>query len=1172
MNPKEWVRVFEHPYQDIPKAAETHGHLRPTPLTVLPYSTFAVPFWWMLRNNQQAVQERLAEQLPPDDEPPFPSPWVFGRARQEAISQLYFEKHLREQESLVLFYCKAGHPISEQISRLIIGVGRLTKIDRPRHYERSSRKDSYPIWDRLVGHSVRPEGHDGLLLPYHDYLEATGDAEEDARRAELLQEIAVAAQEEHMRDFSYASELIRPGVALTVLTTCLESVRLIRKHGIAKGPWEKREEWLNEQISRAWAERGAFPGVGAALEALGLRLGTAMCLDLQSQGVLDSTEDPWPVLDAILRGKKKAPHKAYEADLATVRPLWANLTDDRVALLKLLSRFELSTAQTKRWYNERERARATARKVNDTEILENPYWIAEDDLGNGSDLPVTIGTIDQGLMPESTIAAKHPVPAPSAVSSPTDFRRGRAALVAVLRRAGDRGDALLSAAEAMDNVNRLPLSSPCEITGDWLRAHVADLSETVTVLDVPRRPGHPEMISAVQLSEMQRREQRLAKILRSRCGKQIPPVVEPWADLLEKAIKESGKALDRSNRRHVAALEEQSGALAKLVSRRLTVLVGKAGTGKTSVMGALFHSETLKKQGILLLAPTGKARVRLGRATGAEAQTVAQFLNQRARYDGARQRVLLEPRDAEKGKPYRVEKTVVIDECSMLTVDDLLAVLEALDQAHVQRIILVGDPNQLPPIGPGRPFADVAGFLRQCGEDQEESVRTLSEALAELTVEVRTAASGPSDALRLAALFSSGPAQVDADRILADLESGQTLNDLEICFWKTPEELRQQLLAQFRKHLGLGSDTDVAAFNRALGIGEKGWVDAERPDGAEFFQVLSPVRPHAHGVIDLNRWMQSHFRAEELKMARGGNGKWKATKLGDEEIVAHDKVIQVWNQYRDGYNRTAGKSEPDVYLANGEVGVVNPSASSKAKGFLNVVFAGRKSISFGYSSRDYKDGTGPLELAYALTVHKAQGSDFERVFVVVPRQAANLTRELIYTALTRSKQQLVLLVEGELATRLNELRDKSDTARRNSNLFVSAVREQRDHVPYADHLIHKTEKGHLVRSKSELVIANMLHHLGISYEYEQPLELREGSPVIHPDFSFTDPAGDRIVWEHLGMLSREDYRRGWERRKRDYEAAGLKLGVNLFTSEDDERGGLDATKIRQIAQQVKELV
>jgi ATP-dependent exoDNAse (exonuclease V) alpha subunit len=80
--------------------------------------------------------------------------------------------------------------------------------------------------------------------------------------------------------------------------------------------------------------------------------------------------------------------------------------------------------------------------------------------------------------------------------------------------------------------------------------------------------------------------------------------------------------------------------------------------------------------------------------------TVAQFLYQLDRYDGLRQRVRFEGEEKYKKK----EKTVVIDECSMLTMDDLLATLLALDLAHVKRVILVGDPNQLPPIGVGRPL------------------------------------------------------------------------------------------------------------------------------------------------------------------------------------------------------------------------------------------------------------------------------------------------------------------------------------------------------------------------------------------------------------------------------------------------------------------------------------
>jgi hypothetical protein len=104
MNEKEWTRLFQHPYQDIPKAAVTHGHLRPVSIPVPP---FAVPFWWMQRSSQNAIQESLPEPLPPDEEPPFPTSWVFGRARQEALLELFFDKRLSSGEPLVIFYCKA---------------------------------------------------------------------------------------------------------------------------------------------------------------------------------------------------------------------------------------------------------------------------------------------------------------------------------------------------------------------------------------------------------------------------------------------------------------------------------------------------------------------------------------------------------------------------------------------------------------------------------------------------------------------------------------------------------------------------------------------------------------------------------------------------------------------------------------------------------------------------------------------------------------------------------------------------------------------------------------------------------------------------------------------------------------------------------------------------------
>lgn len=1168
MNDAEWTRRFVHPYAGIKKAAGTHGHLKPTTVKIPPYATFVVPFAWMLRSEQNAIDERLPTPLPPDDVSPFASPWVFGRARQEAVLNL-FSSRLTPQHSLVFFYCKEGQPLGDTISRLVMGVGKITTVTPPKAYEVDENKPTHLMWDLLIRHSIRPDGADGFLLPYHEYLEPTKDPEEDTRRQDLLREIAVPADAAHVRVFSYAAELAPPDIGLSTLVRCLKAVRKIREHGIAKGPWERREEWLNEQIAQAWQDRGPFPGLGPSLEAIGMRLGTALALELLASGVVKSDDDPWLVIDAIFLGKMAPPQPAYAEDLKAARATWVGLSEERRALLKLLSRFALTSAQALRWFDPKERSKETAAKVTDDEILANPYRMSEADLGNWDDSPVSVGLIDRGLLPDSTIASKHPVPAPSAVVSPNDARRLRAALVEVLRKASESGDSLLSISEALQRAGTLDLAHPCVIGSDWPSTNCASLDGVVELIDVP--VGGTDVTKALQLTELKGREDKLRSVLGKRAGKPAVPVEADWKTLLVTAITEAGGRVNEKRKRHLDALDEQSGALKRLMSRRMSILVGRAGTGKTSVMGALMLQSTVAKDGILLLAPTGKARVRLGNATNAEAMTIAQFLNRLGRYDGARQRPKFD--GTEK---YRKEKTVVIDECSMLTMDDLFAVLNALDLAHVQRLILVGDPNQLPPIGVGRPFADLVSYLETTDAKAEDG-SPLNHALARLSVEVRpaaklkdgtvldqdTEAEEASDALRLASWFTREPQPVDADRVLSDLELGEELNDLELVFWKTPQELRAQFLGAFQRHLGLSSASDVAGFDTALGLDERGWVPFEAPQGSEYWQILSPVRMHPHGVHDINRWVQRQFRTKELVAAANPWG----LSLGDESIVIKDKVIQISNQRRKAFD---GASSEEFYLANGEVGL----AASGQKGWMNILFAGRPRLRFGYSKRDFPSGAGPLELAYALTVHKSQGSEFKKVFVVLPKNCRLLSRELLYTALTRSREQLVLLIEGDDATVLFDLTrpERSETARRNTNIFQGVVRVADDSVPFAQHLIHRTEKGHLVRSKSELVIANMLFQLGIPYEYERVCDGTKAPGRLRPDFSFVTDDGDLIVWEHLGMLSRPDYKRGWDWKREWYQENGFSEGHTLFTSTEDSETGLDSAKLKETANAIKDLL
>jgi hypothetical protein len=165
---------------------------------------------------------------------------------------------------------------------------------------------------------------------------------------------------------------------------------------------------------------------------------------------------------------------------------------------------------------------------------------------------------------------------------------------------------------------------------------------------------------------------------------------------------------------------------------------------------------------------------------------------------------------------------------------------------------------------------------------------------------------------------------------------------------------------------------------------------------------------------------------------------------------------------------------------------------------------------------------------------------------------------------------LVLLLEGSDASFLYDVTrpERSETARRNTNLFTPGVRDDVDDVPYAEHLVHRTLRGELVRSKSELVIANHLHTLGLDYHYERELRGTLDGQRLHPDFTFVDDAGDIIVWEHLGRLDRPDYAAGWDWKRGWYKRNGFIQGENLFTT--DEIGGLDMRAVENNADRVRE--
>ena len=166
-----------------------------------------------------------------------------------------------------------------------------------------------------------------------------------------------------------------------------------------------------------------------------------------------------------------------------------------------------------------------------------------------------------------------------------------------------------------------------------------------------------------------------------------------WRKIVDEAIDQPIPDTQPEKELEERARLEKAAALAQLFQSRLSVLIGPAGTGKTTLLRMLSSLPEVKNGGLLLLAPTGKARVRLEEQTDLRGSgyTIAQFLIGHQRYDGATG-AYFPNRKAPRCSQYR---NVIIDECSMLTEEQLAALIDSL--SNVERLVLVGDPGQLPP-------------------------------------------------------------------------------------------------------------------------------------------------------------------------------------------------------------------------------------------------------------------------------------------------------------------------------------------------------------------------------------------------------------------------------------------------------------------------------------------
>jgi exodeoxyribonuclease V alpha subunit len=973
----------------------------------------------------------------------------------------------------------------------------------------------------------------GLHLPYHVYI----------NRPDVLERILFVP--ENSRNFKYATRHISDDGALGLIERLSEIVGVLQEIGDESENWQVRQDWLASVMAELWQNRGLYPGILRVWDYLKFTEAIPYSIEqIPVRGAKDVKDE----IFAFLQGDVDTVSGLTldESRVKKVRKEWRYLESDQQALLcDVLPRFDFQTEQICRILKSPEKASIYA---SHAEIAENPYTLCEQYVGDGPDDQISFSQIDHGVFPSPELGAEPEF-------DPDDWQRLRALCIEQLQRANQH--TFLPAEQVLEGLNHKLSFFP-----DWKRAqftlrHLGVEEEDLSGALTYRHIDDQLYLYRRLIFEDERAVETALRELSIRPD--IPlrsPVTEKhWKGYLYQSESELAKSHPDEYERAIA---NQIEACQQVFRRPISVVCGTAGTGKTTVVKAIIQAiEKAHGTGtsFQLLAPTGKAADRLRELTGKEARTIHSFL---AELGWLNDNFTFRRQGGQREDGFT---TYIIDESSMLDLPLIATFFRAVNWNAVQRLIFVGDPNQLPPIGTGKVFADLIDWLRH---EMPEHVAELMTNMRQICNRLTGQGTGIIDLAELylrRELADEKVADIDArqDEILSRVQEGGDIDgDLRALYWQTTDDLERTLIetivADMEQDTGLSFDPE-----RPYELWKAALEDSERQD-PEASQVISPYRGELFGIEHLNQVLQQHR-----------NGWWLENKGAVGGITYYDKVIQVRNRTQSrpikAYNTQTRKNEW-IQVFNGEIGMTKRHAFDKNwkwEGFyvsrFQVQFSRKQHLWVEYTSESAV--TENLELAYAISVHKSQGSEFQRVYLVLPKhKRALLSPELFYTGLTRAQVHCTLLIQEDISPLLTLRRlENSHLARINSSLFEfrpapPELQTMRDW--YEEGKIHRTLTEQMVRSKSEVIIANMLADRDIPFRYEIPLYAPDGTFYL-PDFTITW-RGEEWYWEHLGLLHNERYRNHWETKRAWYEKHGF--ADRLITTSEGK--GFDSTVVLEM--------
>ena len=415
--------------------------------------------------------------------------------------------------------------------------------------------------------------------------------------------------------------------------------------------------------------------------------------------------------------------------------------------------------------------------------------------------------------------------------------------------------------------------------------------------------------------------------------------------------------------------EKQKEAIRAINDNNVTIITGGPGTGKTTIIKSIIEIYKKKKYKIVLCAPTGRAAKRMTETTGEEASTLHRLLE----IGKVDEESLFKKESEYKGTPIDVD-IIIVDEVSMV---DMFIMSYLLDCIYLgTKLILVGDSDQLPSVGPGSVLQDMISSERITTVHLDKIFRQA--ARSKIIVNAHR--------------VNSGKKFIEKDDPELEPDSNQ---DFFFIKENNQEKVLEQVLSLCNGRLKKFGDYD---FFQSI-------------------QVLSPTKKGMLGTKEMNKSLQQelnpHREGEPEKASMGA-----IFRIGD-------RVMQIKNNY-DMYweKQDADSLEVGNGVFNGETGTIT-NISEKEKN-ITVKFDDEKVCWYEFNELEQ------IEHSYCITIHKAQGSEFDVVIMVVPQAAPMLlTRNLLYTGLTRAKKLLIVIGNDRV---IDYMIQNVDSKKRNTGL------------------------------------------------------------------------------------------------------------------------------------------